>query len=68
MIFVIGYFVAGFLTMVGQAIVEKRAGSEDWAWWLIIWPLGLMWPLCFIDAIWDLIDGPYEPRHREYWI
>ena len=64
----IAYVVLGFLTMLGQAIVERRAGDPDWAWWLIVWPFGLMWPFCIGPVACDLIDGPYRPRHRmDYW-
>jgi hypothetical protein len=34
------------------------------AWWLIVWPVGLMWPLFVFDLLAHVVDGPREPRHR----
>lgn len=63
------YFGAAVLTQVLAVVAELRKGSpwsEAW-WWLIIWPLGLMWPLVVFDLIGEIIDGPYRPKHRVHW-
>lgn len=60
------YFGMGLLTMILAAVAEWRKGapwSEAW-WWLVLWPVGLMWPLMIWDLPGEIIDGPYRPQHR----
>lgn len=65
----LAYIAVGFLTAVGMAVVDLRAGRRDpGLWWLIIWPVYVMWPFTIGEVICDLIDGPYRPKHRvEYY-
>jgi hypothetical protein len=60
------YFGPAILTQIIAPIWAWRRGdpwSEAW-WWLIVWPVGLMWPLMLLGMLADIADGPYVPRHR----
>lgn len=63
------YLIGALVTQVLWPISEWRRGTH-WAealWFIVVWPVGLMWPLCLPGIVCDIIDGPYRPKHKVWW-
>jgi len=60
------YFGPALFTLLLAPLWARRIG-DPWSealWWCVVWPVGLMWPLMLPGMIFDIIDGPYQPKHK----